>query len=333
MKTYYLLRIATILVWFVPPRLAYWLCSVIGGVVFALNHSVREAVMDNLRHVLPASTYRQRRKVARKIVRNVVKNYYDLIRLPRMKLRDLERTITIQGMEYLDDALAQGRGLIVTSGHIGNFSIVAQLAAARGYKVSIIAEDIEPPKLYDYVNTLRSRFGLRMIKLGSTQVLTIYRLLKKNEVLLLAGDRDVTDDGIPTIFFDALADMPPGPVALALRTNTPLIYGYTNRKPDNTSIVQLEPPLELVRTGDRDLDLKINMRKMAQLLEEQILNNPSQWVVLQKVWDKDYTGIEATKEPAPHEAGPTPHNGTTPQLENANPPELQIKDEKLEVRG
>jgi len=333
MKTYYLLRIASAVVWLVPPRLAYWLCSVIGGVVFSLNHSVRDAVLDNLRHVLPKATHRQRRQIARRIVRNVVKNYYDLLRLPHMKVSDLERTITLQGGEYMDQALAQGRGLIITSGHIGNFSIVAQLAAARGYKVTIIAEDIEPPKLYDYVNHLRERFGLRMIKLGSAQALTIYRILKNNEILMLATDRDVANDGVPTIFFDALADMPPGPITLALRLNTPLVHGYTYRKPDSTSFVELAPPMELVRTGDRDLDLKINMRKMAQILEEQILRNPSQWGVLQKIWDKDYTdttGSEAEQAPEPPAATSTSLNGNAPQLESAsaNPLELQITEKK-----
>jgi lauroyl/myristoyl acyltransferase len=338
MKTYYLLRIASVVVRLVPPRLGYWLASVIGGVVFGLNHSVRGAVLDNLRHVLPKATHRQRRQMARRTVRNVVKNYYDLLRLPHMKVRDLERTITLEGGEYMDQALAQGHGLIITSGHIGNFSIVAQLAVARGYKVTIIAEDIVPPKLYDYVNSLREHFGLRMIKLGSAQALTIYRLLKNNEILMLAIDRDVANDGIPTIFFDALADMPPGPIALALRLNTPLIYGYTFRKPDSTSLVQLAPPVELVRTGDRDLDLKINMRRMAQILEEQILKNPSQWVVLQKIWDKDYTGTtgtEAAQAPEPPIAVSTSLNGNAPQLnsESANPPELQIAEKKLEIRN
>ena len=197
-------------------------------------------------------------------MRNVVKNYYDLVRLPHMKVRDLERTITVDDMANIDRALEQGRGLIITSGHIGNFSTVAQLAAARDYKVSVIAEDIEPPKLYDYINKLRSRFGLRMIKLGSAQALTIYRILRKNEILMLASDRDVADDGEPVLFFDAPADMPPGPITLALRLNAPLIHGYTYRLPDSTSKVELGPPMEMVRTGDRELDLKINMRKMAQ---------------------------------------------------------------------
>jgi KDO2-lipid IV(A) lauroyltransferase len=352
MKTYYLLRIAAVLIKVVPRRLAYWICSLAGGVVFAMVPHVRDAVLDNLGHVLPRASRKARRTIGRKVVRNVVKNYYDLLRLPYMKKEDFDRDIVIEGLEHIDAALAQGRGVILTGGHIGNYSSVAQIAAARGYKMSIIAEDIEPPRLYDYVNTIRGKFGLRMIKLGSAQVRTIYMLLRDNEGLMLAADRDVNNDGIPTIFFDALADMPPGPVALATRLNTPLVPAYTCRRPDNTSLVEISPPIELTRTGDRELDLRVNMRKMAQVLEELILRDPSQWGVLQKVWDKDYTGVEATQEQsqskpqaptqmqeAEPQGEPVPvasFNLQRPQPDMTNPhglPGEGIRRERAEVRA
>ena len=289
MKTYYLLHIAGFLVRFVPPRLAYWLCSVIGGVIFMLNQQVRDAVLDNLGHVLPAASRRYRRKVARKVIRNAVKNYYDVVRLPRMSVEDLERTIDARGMENLDNALKKGKGVIVVGAHLGNFSVVAQLGTARGYKISIVAEDVKPPRLYDYVNKLRGHFGLKIIKLHSTQVRTIYHLLRNNEILALAVDRDVPGDGIPTMFFDALAPIPPGAVALAMRTGATLITGRVERMPDNSSRMILDTPVEIVSTGDRDLDLKVNMRRVMQRLEEYILHNPTQWVVLQRVWDRRLT--------------------------------------------
>jgi hypothetical protein len=77
---------------------------------------------------------------------------------------------------------------------------------------------------------------------------------------------------------------------------------------------------------------------MAQILEEQILRNPSQWVVLQKIWDKDYTGTtgtEAEQAPESPAVSSTSLNGNAPQLESesANPLELQIPEKELEVRN
>jgi lauroyl/myristoyl acyltransferase len=153
----------------------------------------------------------------------------------------------------------------------------------------VVVEDIEPPVLHDYVNKLRGHFGLKMLKMGSSEIRTIYKLLRNNEVLLLAVDRDVNDEGIPVPFFDAPADMPPGAIALALRTGAALVPGYTLRLPDNTSVVILDEQINLIRTGDREKDVQVNMKKVADILETYILKAPDQWVVLQRVWDKDYT--------------------------------------------
>ena len=77
--------------------------------------------------------------------------------------------------------------------------------------------------------------------------------------------------------------------------------GYTVRLPDNTSVVILDPPLDLERTGDREEDVRVNMRRLAETLERYIIEAPDQWVVLQKIWDKDYTEEKA--------AGATGQNG------------------------
>jgi KDO2-lipid IV(A) lauroyltransferase len=311
MKTYYLLRIASWLTRVFPVRTGYWLCSLVGGIIFYLNPRIREAVTDNMRHVFPNSSKHERRNLGRRIVRNVVKNYYDLVRLPYLDKKEVEHKITVYGIDNLDQALESKRGVILFSGHIGNFSLVAQIGAARGYPMTIIAENIQPQKLYDYVNKLRSRFGLRLVPMGTTQVRTIYKLLRSGEGLLLAIDRDVTDTGIPTQFFDAPADLPPGPVALALRLNSIMLPVHTTRQRNNSNVVTIYPPLELERTGDNDRDVRINLRKAAQCLEEMILRAPDQWVVLQKIWDRDYTvsestGTEQLAQPDPLSKSPLP---------------------------
>jgi phosphatidylinositol dimannoside acyltransferase len=290
MKTYYLLKIASTLSKFIPARVGYWLCSLVGGVVFYFMPSTRRAVMDNLRHVLPGSTRHVRRNIARKTIRNTFKNYYDVVRLPHLKVADIERMVaSLEGLEHLENVYSQGRGVIVIGAHIGNFNLVAQLTVARGYRVTYVAEDVKPEKLFNYINYLRASLGLKFIKMGSSQVRTIYRFLRDGSVLLLAVDRDVTEAGLPVRFFDAVADLPAGPVELAMRLKIPLVPAVTYRLPDSKNVVIIRPPIELERTGDNERDIQANLRKVAQVLEEFISKAPDQWTVLQKVWDRDYT--------------------------------------------
>lgn len=313
MKTYYLLRIASALSRFIPARLGYWLASLAGGLVFYLAPSVRQAVMDNMRHVLPDSTPHQRRSLARKVIRNQLKNYYDVVRLPHMKPEDVRRMISsIEGLEHLEAAMKAGKGMLVTGGHIGNFSVVAQIAVVLGYQAGIVAEDIKPEKLYQYINELRGRFGVQMIRMGSAQVRTIFKFLREGGMLMLAGDRDVSDNGRTVQFFDGPADLPSGPVVLSLRMKVPLLPCFTYRLPNNKSVLIIYPPLEWETTGDHDLDVEVNMRKFVRVLEDFVRRAPDQWVVLQRVWDKDYT---ATRDSDPTPAGAD----TPPQIEDERP--------------
>ncbi len=306
MTSYYLFQIASRLSRFIPHRVAYWVCSLLGTLIFFFAPSVRDAVLDNMLHVLSDASARQRRRAARHVVANVVKNYYDLVRLPHFKEADVYKLVTeIEGLENIDAALEGGRGAIVVGGHIGNFSIVAQLAALRGYQVAIVAEDIEPPKLYNFINRLRSRFGLKFIKAGSQEVRTIYKLLRSNGVLMLAMDRDVSSGGMPFSFFGTVTDLVSGPVVLALRLKTPLLVAHTWRMPNNASHIVVTP-LELERTGDYQKDIQANMLKLASILEEQIRKTPEQWVVLQRVWDSDYTMAEGWQQPQVAELPPIP---------------------------
>jgi lauroyl/myristoyl acyltransferase len=287
MKTYYLLVIASWLARWIPPRTGYWLCSSVGGIIFYVKPSIRQAIMDNMRHVLPRSSERQRRTIARRVIRNNFKNYYDLIRIPHLTKDDVERMVAdVHGTEYLDEAFARGKGVIIISGHIGNFNIVPQIAIIRGYPVVAIAEDIKPQKLYDFLNNLRMRFGLKFINANSSQVRTIYKLLRDNGGLILAADKDVTEAKEPVLFFDAVADLPPGPVALALRLDSTIIPAHSVRLRDNTSVLHIYPPMELERTGDKELDKQVNLRKVAIVLEEMIRKAPDQWAALQRVWDR-----------------------------------------------
>jgi len=305
MKSYYLFKIASWLSRWVPARIAYWFCSVLGGIVFYLSPGIRRAVLENLGHVLPQSSRRERRRLGRNVVRHVLKNYYDLVRLCHLKASDVEKMIpAIEGRDNLDNALKLGKGAICFSGHIGNFSLVAQIGAILGYSIAIVAEDIKPEKLYNFINRLRGQFGLKLIKTGSSQVRTIYKLLRGNGLLLLAVDRDVSDSGVPVRFFDGLVDMPEGPVVLSLRLGTPLIPLHTVRLPNNKCILTIHPPLELERTGDYETDVKVNMRKMAQAIEGLILNAPDQWVVLQRMWTGDYTGSTAESQDDAAPEGP-----------------------------
>src|SRR5215211_5109368 len=137
---YYLLKYGHHLVRFLPLRVGYTFCTLLGWAVFWGHAGVRRAVLANMRHVLPDAPGGTLRRRARRIIINQQKNYYDLMRLPYLEAEDINAIVQVMGMEHFEAAVARGKGIIFASPHMGNYNLVTQIAVTRGIKAHIIAE-------------------------------------------------------------------------------------------------------------------------------------------------------------------------------------------------
>ncbi len=285
---YYLLKYGQHVVPFIPLRLGYAVCWMVGWAVFWGNGRVRRAVLGNMRHVVPNASRAQWGRLGRRIIINQQKNYYDLMRLPHLDAEDISKLVDVSGMEYFDAALAGGRGTIMVSPHLGNYNLATQIAVPRHVKAHIIAERLQPPQAHALINGLRERLGLHLIPLDDPNLArAIFKLLRAGEVLGLAMDREMTGNGIPVQLCGRTAMLPAGPVTLALRLGVPLLPVRAKRLSNLHTEVRIYPPLALVRTGDMTHDIAVGTQLLASLLEEMVCETPDQWVVLQPIWPED----------------------------------------------
>lgn len=284
MAIYYLYRLAGLLLPLIPPRLGYWFFARLGDVIYHLSREARRNVRHNLRHVLGAeASEASLEDTVRQVFRNQLKNYFDLFRLPHLRPDELAKVLTLQGWEYLEEALAAGRGVILVSGHCGNFDAVGQIMAFRSYKVIVVAEHLQPERLYQYISQLRESQGLQIIPVDGA-LKAIFKALRRNEMVALAADRDVTGSGIVVDFFGVPARLPDGYARLARRTGARIVVGFSVRRPDNTFLAYAEPPLEVEVTEDRERDVQAIVEKVVALLERYLRQHPEQWVMFQPIW-------------------------------------------------
>ncbi len=276
----------------VAPRLplvvGYALCRAVGIASYLFNRSARQAVQSNMRHVVgKAASKGLINRLARGVFVNNFKNYFDMLRLESLTNEQIIEVVTVEGAEYIDEGLKLGRGVIMYTAHLGNFNLIIQLPTALGYKFNLLAEPVEPPELYAFLTEMRESHGAKLIPVGGPAIMQAIRALKRNEILGIAADRDVTNSGQAVMMFDAEAVLPVGTVQLAARLNVPLIPAHIYRRPDNSSHAIIYPPMQLEHTGDLERDTAINLRKVATTMEQFIARTPEQWVVLQAIWPED----------------------------------------------
>lgn len=270
-----------------PPWAGYRLARQVGPLFYSLSPQFRRILRHNLSHVLgPEATPEQVEATVHRACINIMKGHYDLFRLGRLSLDEIMGITQVQGRDNMEEALAQGKGGILISAHFGNVDVMAQLPRAFGIPISGAVEHIQPERLFQYTLRLRTRHGVRMIP-SDGPMMELYRALKRGELIGLPCDRGIGDSNHEVDFFGSPAQLPSGPVRLALRTGAPLIPGFGLRLPDNTFLARIEPPLQLPRTGDHTADTATGMKMVAEFLERVISQHPDQWLVAAPVWPMD----------------------------------------------
>jgi KDO2-lipid IV(A) lauroyltransferase len=298
MWKYYSFRMMGPLLSVLPWRVGYLIAFIVAAAVYALMPGLRSAIADNMRHVLGwDADDRTLRRSVRHVVRNAAKNYFDLVKMPRLTLADIERKVSVHGRAHLEEALGRGKGVILVTPHLGSFDLSVQVLAALSVKTTFLVEAQEPEELLDHVTALRESNGLSFVAARPGAMRAVYRALRRGETVGLACDRDVAKDGRTFVFFGEEVSMPTQAVRLAMRTGAAVVPAYNLRRADNGYDVFFGPALA-VATGD-DEALRENMGQVIGALERSIRTCPEQWVVLSPLWEDGYLWRHETKGQCP----------------------------------
>ena len=296
MWRYYVMRLSYVLLGWLPLRFLYVFARIAGDAAFLLRSGVRRDVIGNMRQVMgPQAAEREVRRAAREAFRNATRYYADLFHIPHMDSeRFSKERLDLAGLEYLEEAKRSGCGAVVVSAHFGNPEMAVQGVAAAGYPVLGLTEPLQPPQLSEFTDWLRSRHGNEYLSVGFGAVKEAIRRIKRGGIVALLVDRDVGGTGVPMRFCGAETAMPLGAVDLALRTGAFLIPAWAWRIDGYRMCVRIGPPLDLVRTGDAERDVRTNGERLLALVEERLRSDPGQWAVLEAIWRKPDGGPAAS---------------------------------------
>ena len=282
---YYLYRLGGALAPRIPPRVGYPLFAAVGRLVYVLNASARGHVRDNIRHVLGKDApSEQVNRLARATFDYVAYNYYDLFRLPNLTAEQVNTMVQLKGWENVEAALSLGKGVVMTCAHFGNIEIVLYAMLLKGVSITIPAERVEPPELYDYLTALRTSKGLRIIPVDGPMI-DLFRTLRRGGVAGVASDRNITGHGMVVNLFGQPTLLPDGHVRLAMRTGAPLILGFSHRLERRDRYVATFLPYFCIPEAGSDKErLAAGMAYVVQGMEAAIRECPEQWVVTVPMW-------------------------------------------------
>ncbi|MDO8617139.1 MAG: lysophospholipid acyltransferase family protein [Dehalococcoidia bacterium] len=282
-----------------PLRVLYAIADVVTAAGYLLASGARANVLDNLRHVMPDASEKKVRKSAKQVFRNVAYYYADLAHLPRMDIEQFCRErLVVRGVnEILKPAMAAGKGVVMLSAHIGNPELAVQGLVGFGIHVFALTEPQQPARLSRMMDGLRESKGHEFMPVSIGGVKRVMQTLRGGGVVALMGDRDISGPKQWLPFCGEPAYVPTGPIEVALKTGAALIPSFTSRIGKYTIQADVEEPLEVVRTGDFEADVRAAQLKYLERLERRLRTDPGQWLVLERIWD-----VKEQPQPEPERA-------------------------------
>jgi lauroyl/myristoyl acyltransferase len=305
---YWPYRIAAFLSRALPERLAYWVGLRFSDLFYRSDHHGRAAVKANLGRIFSARGVRPAEQaldgLARKTFQYFGKYLVDFFRFSRLTPEDIRERVSLEHREYLDQALAMQRGVVLVSAHFGNWELGGAVIAGLGYAINAVVLPQRLEKLNRLFQGQRERRGLRVIPMGSS-AFNLLRCLKKKECLALVADRDYTGTSDPVEFFGRPAHMPVGPARLSWKTGAPVLIGFLIREVDDTFLLRFYPPI----LPAQEKSMEALRRRINTILEKEIAERPYQWFMFEPFWERPPTAGGAGEPTAAKDPDHSPPEG------------------------
>lgn len=207
--------------------------------------------------------------------------WVDAFRLHRREAGDVAARCLGENLATVDDALSGGEGAILATGHLGSWDIGALWSTHRGWPMTVVAEVVEPRRLFDRFVTLRQGAGLGVIPLvrGGDMLARLTEVVHSGGLATLLADRDLSGTGPVVSFFGEPCRLPAGAAALARRTGRPVAVGAFMTRDDDWHGVIQGPAMDLSTT-----DVAAGTQQVAWRLEQLIRRFPEQWHVFVRNW-------------------------------------------------
>jgi len=257
----------------------------LGDIAYFVASGTRRLALEHVRSALgeelSATAYE---RVIRASFRNVARCFVEVAKFDEIRPR-LDDYVQIEGWEHVETVLAEGRGAIAITGHIGNWELLAAFFGLRGVPVAAVARRIDPPGLNSAIVDFRRSNGVQTILRESPRASReILGILRANGILAMLIDQDTRAPSVSVPFFGRMARTPAAAASLAIRRQLPVLAVFAQRRGTDGHRLTVLPPIRLESTGDRRQDIAALTRRFNQILEDRIRRNPAEWVWWHRRW-------------------------------------------------
>ena len=268
MLVYYVMKLISKIFCVLPWSVGRAFGNVLGRVALIFVPEWRmQMAAANVQECLHVSQ-EEARKIAVQSVVKFGRMVIEVLRFPLLTGETIQSVVKTDGLEYLEEAYAKGKGALMCTGHFGNWELLGADVALHGYPMLSIARKQNNSAMDRFINEYRETVGQKVAyNEGREGVLAMGRYLKEKHLL--------------GILFDPFG--------------CPILPIFMHYDPDGSCRAKIYPPIYAEKTKDKDRDLYQATEKLIAILEQEIRSNPPMWFWVHDRW-KDGEARFASKK-------------------------------------
>ena len=283
-----IIQLATYPLALLPRKPALHTGSLIGLLAYHLWRSRRDIAIKNLTLTVSNSealNITDSREVVKENFKNLGRSLMEVIKIYHGRGGEIIESVVITGKENYIKALQKGRGIIVITGHCGNWELLALAASCRLTPISVVARPINNPYLNRFVERIRTRYGNRVIYKGGA-LREILRELKAGRPVGILMDQGVLpSEGVLVDFLGRPAWTIKTPAVIARKTGTPVLPVFIKRNGDR-HIMEIHREVKLSENPDPEEAIREDTRTFTSYIEAYIRENPTEWLWIHRRWKR-----------------------------------------------
>ena len=273
-----------------PRRLSYALGDGGTWLAWRLMSETRAAVVDNLRAIFPDDSEGELRRRALLTFRSYARDVVDFLRALRAPDDELHRIFQFkpEDAKLFDDLLAKGRGIILVSGHYGNWEVGGVfLRRLFDHPLTIVAMTEASAKVNQIRRDIRERLGAETIEVRKSldTALQIRRHLADNRVVAMLMDRHVGRDRVEVNLLGRRASFLRTPSLMGFLTGAPVLPCFIERTGPARFTVTAGEPIVVATDLPRDAAIQRAAQHFADQLGAHIRAHPSYWYHFYSYWN------------------------------------------------
>jgi len=272
-----------------PLRPSLALASLVSAVGWRVAGGTRRRMLGSLAVAFPALSPAEREALGRRSLRHLTWLAAEMMAV-RSYDAELERYVTFApGAEArLREVMAAGRGLVMVSGHVGHWELLARRLVRAGIPCATVARSGTSPVLHALLSGFRAGSGFEvLLRDDPATARAIIRTLRQGKLLGLLIDQDTAVQGVAVPFFGRPAWTPRAAGDLALRFRAPVAVIWCRRRGPAAGAGH-ELSIELVpydaEAPDREAESVRITAACTALLEGAIRARPEEWVWMHERW-------------------------------------------------